>query len=129
MIPKSRTFASILRKAKPSSSLPNHRHWIAGEFGIVSDEMKASPIRLGDDEAVERVAVKCGKRRKGEDVFERHRLQHQSILLLLVAKHIGEREVQSELAELHLDLQFPDAGEAQMQAIRRRLARSQSRGR
>ena len=62
--------------------------------------MKASPIRLGDDKAVERVAVKCGKRRKGEDVFERHRLQHQSILLLLVTKHIGEREVQSELAEL-----------------------------
>jgi hypothetical protein len=27
--------------------------------------------------------------------------------------------VQSELAELHLDLQFPDAGKAQMQAIRR----------
>jgi hypothetical protein len=28
--------------------------------------------------------------------------------LLLVAKHIGEREVQSELAELHLDLQCLD---------------------
>jgi len=39
-----------------------------GEFGVVSNEMKASPIRLGDDEAVERVAVKCGKRRKGENV-------------------------------------------------------------
>ena len=81
--------------------------------------MKASPIRLGDDKSVERVTVNCGKRRKGEDVFERHRLQHQSILLLLVTKHIGEREVESELAELHLDLQFPDAGKAQMQAIRR----------
>jgi hypothetical protein len=49
----------------------------------------------------------------------------------LVAKHIDEREMQSELAELHLhlDLQFPDAGKAQMQTIRRRLACSQSRGR
>jgi hypothetical protein len=41
-------------------------------------------------------------------------------LLLLVTKHIGEQEVESELAELHLDLQFPDAGKAQMQANRRR---------
>ena len=40
----------------------------------MSDKMKPSAIRLGDDEAIERVAVKCGKRRKGENVFERHRL-------------------------------------------------------
>jgi hypothetical protein len=52
--------------------LPKHRHWIAGKFGIMSDEMKTSLIRLGDDEAVERIAVKCGKRRKGEDVFKRN---------------------------------------------------------
>jgi hypothetical protein len=32
-------------------------------------------------------------------------------LLLLVAKHIGKREAQSELAELHLNLQFPNAGD------------------
>jgi hypothetical protein len=38
----------------------------------MSDEMKTSLIRLGDDEAVERIAVKCGKRRKGEDVFKRN---------------------------------------------------------
>jgi len=48
--------------------LPKCYHWTAGEFGVVSNEMKASPIRLADDEAVERVAVKCGKRRKGENV-------------------------------------------------------------
>jgi hypothetical protein len=36
----------------------------------------------------------------------------------LVAKHIGERQAERELAELHLDLQFPDTGEAQVQAIR-----------
>ena len=92
----------------------------------MSDKMKPSAIRLGDDEAIERVAVKCGKRRKGENVFKRHRFQKQSILLLLVAKHFDEREAQSQLAELHLDLQFPDAGEAQMQTIRRRPARVQS---
>jgi len=50
---------------------------------IVSDEMKTSPIRLGDDEAVERIAVKCGKRRKGENVswgqalWNSHRLHQQ----------------------------------------------------
>ena len=44
----------------------------SGQFGIMSDEMKTSLIRLGDDEAVERIAVKCGKRRKGEDVFKRN---------------------------------------------------------
>jgi hypothetical protein len=64
--------------------------------------MKASPIRLGDDKAVERVAMKCGKRRKGEDVFERHRLQHQSILLLLVTvppnEHVRIEEEPSRLA-------------------------------
>ena len=76
-------------------------------------------------EAVERVAVKCGKRRKGENVFERHRFQHQSILLLLVAKHIGEREAQSQLCRVVCS--SPDAGEAQVLAIRRRLARVQSR--
>jgi hypothetical protein len=48
--------------------LPKYYHWTAGEFGVVSNEMKASPIRLADDEAVERVAVKCGKRRKGDNV-------------------------------------------------------------
>jgi hypothetical protein len=85
----------------------------------MSDKMKTSPIRLGDDDAVERVAVKRRKRRKSENVFEHYRLHHQSILLLLVAKHIGQREAQRELAELHLDLQFPDVGEAQVQAIRR----------
>lgn len=91
--------------------------------------MKASPIRLGDNEAVERIAVNCRKRRQRENVFERYRFQHQSILLLLVMKHVGEREAQGQLAELHLDLQFPDACQAQMEAIRRRQARLQSRRR
>ena len=92
------TFPSRFTAYTERFHLPKHRHRIAGEFRIVSGEMKASPIRLGNDKTVKRVAVKCGKRRKGEDVFKRYRLQHQPILLLLVAKHIGERKAQSELA-------------------------------
>jgi hypothetical protein len=67
----------------------------------VSDEVKASPLGLGHNEAIEGIAVKRGKRRKAEDVFERNRLQHQSILALLVAKHIGQRQVQSERVTNH----------------------------
>jgi PIN domain nuclease of toxin-antitoxin system len=42
----------------------------------VTDTLKASPMRLGDDEAVERVAVKCGKRRKGKTELRRFATLH-----------------------------------------------------
>jgi hypothetical protein len=41
-------------------SVPKHCHVIAGEFGIVSNEMKLSPICLGDYEAIERSRWKGG---------------------------------------------------------------------
>lgn len=88
----------------PTIPLPKHRHRIAGEFGIVSDKMKAAPIRLGDDEAIEGIAVEGGKRRQGEDVFQGNRLQYQSILVLLTAKHISQRQTQAKFAELQRDL-------------------------
>lgn len=72
--------------------------------------METSPICLGD-EAIEPITVESGKSRKGEVIFQGNRLQHRSILVLLVAKHIAQRQTQSELAERHFDLQFPDAGE------------------
>ena len=48
--------------------LPKYYHWIAGEFGVVSNETKASPIRLGNDEAVETGRGEVWERRKGENV-------------------------------------------------------------
>jgi hypothetical protein len=50
-----------------SFHLPKHCHLIAGEFGIVSNEMKTSPICLGDYEAIERVAMESGKQRQREN--------------------------------------------------------------
>lgn len=58
--------------------LRKHRHRIAGEFCLVSDKVKASSRGLGD-EAIERIAVKGRKRRKGEDDFQGNRLLHQSV--------------------------------------------------
>ena len=66
--------------------------------------MEASPRRLGDKEAIERIAMKGRKRRKGKDVLQGNRLQLQSILVRLIAKHIGQRQAQAKLAELQLDL-------------------------
>ena len=97
-----------------SFNLPKHCHLIAGEFEIVSNEMKTSPVCLGEYQAIGRVAMESGKQRQRENVVERYRFQHQSILLLLVTKYVGKREAESELAELHLYLELPDAGEAQM---------------
>ena len=51
--------------------------------------MKAGPIRLGDEEAIKRIAVEVGQRRQGEHVFQGNRLQHQPILVSLAARHIG----------------------------------------
>jgi hypothetical protein len=56
-----------------SFNLPKHCHLIAGEFEIVSNEMKTSPVCLGDYQAIERVAMESGKQRQRENVVERYR--------------------------------------------------------
>lgn len=78
----------------------------------MADQYSPFDIRLSNQQAIKRVFVVVRQLFYCQDVSQRDRQYLESVCLLLALDEFRQRQAEPQLAELELDLHFPNAGNA-----------------
>src|SRR5262245_11902525 len=92
---------------RPETLLPEQGNGVRRELRIVRHHGQTFLVRLGDEEAVERIPVVQGKAVQGIDMLEGDRQDPETVHHLLLLEQDAQWLGKCQLAELDLDLNFP----------------------
>lgn len=114
--------------ARPIQSTHN-RHGVIAHQGINAHQGESFLNGLSDEQAIKRIFVHRGQLIQPADMGPLHRQQQPTFLLHNPTMNLCKRQIEIQLAQLHLDLDLPEIDHTAADLVRRVSDAATGRGR